>query len=143
MKCLGCNKCEDLPIMYLPKEAESIAKKLNINPKELGKQSKKINCYYIGRFDPDCKYFIENRCEIHRLRPLDCRSFPILPYYQKGMKFFLTYFCPAAESIDNAFINKTIRMWKKASPSKEWLKEYSKKFNCLKKFPYRKIKALR
>jgi Fe-S-cluster containining protein len=127
--------------MYLPKEAESISKKLNIDPKELGKQSKKINYYYIGRFDPDCKYFIKNRCEIHKLRPLDCRSFPIVPYYEDSkMKFLLTYFCPAAESVDNTFITKTIMMWKKANPPSEWLKEYSKKFSYLKKFPYKRLK---
>ena len=141
MKCLCCNKCENLPIMYLPKEAETIAKNLKINPKELGKESKKKDYYYIGRFDPDCKYFTQGKCGIHEIRPIDCRSFPIIPYFEKGkMNFLLTYFCPAAKSVDKTFIQQTIKMWKDANPPAEWLKEYSKKFSYLKKFPYKLIR---
>jgi Fe-S-cluster containining protein len=125
--------------MYLPQEAEEISKKLNINPKELGKKSNK-GYYYIGKDDPDCIYFQKGRCEIHKLRPLDCRSFPIVPFYNNGKtKFILTSFCPAVNTITRKDIEQVIALWKEANPSKEWLKEYSKKFDYLLKYPYRVI----
>ena len=139
MKCNLCNKCEELPVMYLPGEAEKIAKKLGITPDKLGKKSKQ-GFYYIGKNDKDCIYLQNGKCQMYELRPLDCRSFPIVPFYDKKMRFMLINFCKAAETIDKDFIEKTINEWKKAKPSEKWLKEYSKKFRYLRQFPYKLIK---
>jgi len=59
------------------------------------------------------------KCGIHNIRPLDCRSFPLIPVFNLDgtMTFRVDTECPSAETFSADYQTKLKKVWEKLLPS--------------------------
>ena len=92
--------------IFLPFELENIVSKTGIEPDQF--QTAQIEFtpgtpIDIGFITNDlpCPFLREDhRCGIYEFRPLDCRSFPLIPVFQSdgGLNFRVDHACPSAKT---------------------------------------------
>jgi Fe-S-cluster containining protein len=125
--------CErDEKVFFLPFEMEFIAERTGLDLKSTGafwrlkipvlSGSADGQSVSIGLKDRHriCPFLNEdNACALHRNRPFDCRSFPLLPtFYSDGSTSFeLREYCPLVQVLDlKYFIELYKRLWGFLSP---------------------------
>lgn len=137
--------CENVESAYfLPFEDEFIQEKLGLseNPfKETQNFSEKINSMVSidekGSVEKHCPFSVNQVCTIHEVRPMDCRSFPIFPYFEQkervqGMQFFVVDYCPIYSKLPKSFVESTVEAWRILFPylPSWWWREYNSDLKC-------------
>jgi len=106
-KCAGCGNCCETPgyVHITLKEAAKAAHFLGISPAFFKKKhlSKNGRGHVLkGKVRQGCVFFVNRRCTIYPVRPLQCRAFPFWKECfdaEKDWKLVKTY-CKGAGSID-------------------------------------------
>jgi Fe-S-cluster containining protein len=110
---LLCETTDSEQALFLPYELEYIQNQLHLtsNPFETILLGNQTYGYMSGK--RDCPYFKPPDCQIHDLRPFDCRSFPILPRFDpKGsVHFFLSPYCPLSDKTGTQFLRLIMSSW--------------------------------
>jgi len=135
---LGCSKnckiCEEGSLQFLPGEVEFLSKKLRIAKNKLA-HSYQIDGHIIWllpkikvpKIDKHCPFYKFGKCIKRYARPLDCRSYPLLPYLKKGkLSVKLDKQCPLVKQkkIKKEFIRRAFKAWKIVNPPKWWIEIY-------------------
>lgn len=142
---LLCEKCRDVPcerstseddVLLLPFESQFISQNL----RKKGSCSDIRTIRGIQTSNNKCPFFIKKRCRVHSFRPIDCRSFPLVPVFNNG--FFtlkISSSCSFGDRISQSFYDEMKVMWVKLLPvlSESWKKSYNKMISAyaLKKLP--------
>ena len=64
-----------------------------------------------------CPFFQNRRCAIHPHRPLDCRTYPLVPVFgEHDVLFKVSGVCPLRGGMDQPFIALMRRVWKRLLP---------------------------
>ncbi|PLX80000.1 MAG: hypothetical protein C0616_09450 [Desulfuromonas sp.] len=60
----------------------------------------------------------DHGCSIHAIRPLDCRSFPLIPFFcsDGSIAFRVDIECPSAKTISAAFQARLMEIWRNLLP---------------------------
>lgn len=117
----------------MPREIDFLSKKLNI-PKEKLANQHKINGHFVWGITVDeknCIFYKFGRCIKRSARPLDCRSYPIIPFLKKGkLDVKLESKCPLVKKkmIKKEILEKIRIAWQTVNPPDWWLKIY--KYQC-------------
>lgn len=125
--CRFCNIncCKRFYAILLPEEENFFEHKFDVET-PLGK----VKAVGSNQGKP-CPYLNENGfCRIYRIRPFDCRMWPVMLYYDfdKNEKvLYLDMDCPAAKEgrIPSELIEKIVEIIKKVNIDEEWLKKYT------------------
>jgi len=126
--CIGCS-CETVEsgerVTLLPYEAEYIECKL----KEKEKQDF-IPLINLMTEVEICPFLKDYKCSIHDIRPIDCRSYPIVPKYNGiDLSLVVSKVCPYWMKItkNEKFINLVEKIWAMLLPllDKTWWEEYA------------------
>jgi Fe-S-cluster containining protein len=132
-----CQECEMIEtLLLLPGEEDLILKRLgqvhmcqrNFRKDSFG------NCYEPS--NSNCTMLSQKgTCTIYEDRPLDCRSFPIVPHFSlsniNDIEFFVSdAYCPLGKDLTKlpaGFIFDTVKMWKYLLPGIHisWRKRYN------------------
>ena len=124
--CKGC-PCETLEageyVTLLPYEAEYIYNRLrNAGREHLASLVHKIS-------EPGiCPFLKQGRCSIHDVRPIDCRSYPMVPQFEgTKMHFAVSKMCPYWTEIGGQFVRLFKRAWLILGPllNEPWCKGYA------------------
>jgi len=128
--CKNCsiNCCRRFYAVLLPEEAARLSKVV-----EVFKVSTKYgDVYAVGARDgkPCPALTADGRCSIYKIRPVDCRMWPVMVYIDEktGEKVaYLDLECLAAAEgrIGEDFINRVLEGYKKLRIDTEWLKRYT------------------
>jgi Fe-S-cluster containining protein len=116
MNCGRCNCCE--------KEGNGIGVVLLLGEIIRGFQLK-TGIWYLAAGRP-CPYSSEGLCAIHACRPIDCQSFPVVPF-DGGRQVRRDPVCPLAFSdVVAEHIDHWARKWKEIGPllSPKWWEFY-------------------
>lgn len=124
---VDCNICENGWIQFLPGEIEFLSHKVKIPKSKIAKLYKMHGKKVWMRLQKDshCPFFNLGRCSIRKWRPMDCRSFPVVPKIIKNkIVMELCIRCPLVKKgeIKNTFIRKANEAWKIINPPRWWLK---------------------
>ena len=125
-ECQGapCEKGPDI-VVLLPFEAEFIRNKLR--EKKLKHAAQDIN--NIETETGACPFFQKDKCAIHCSRPIDCRTYPLMPIFRENtFEIRLLRGCPYGNDVPESFLKATSRVWQKLSPllSLHWKRKYNK-----------------
>lgn len=136
IECVECEKNEGL--LLLPSEQEIISERLGKekNNQMLFRQDGFGNYYEASNCN--CTMFSKKgRCTIYKDRPLDCRSFPVVPRFSltddTKVQFFISdTYCPLGKNISKLppnFIHDTVKTWKYLVPMipLSWKKLYNER----------------
>lgn len=64
-----------------------------------------------------CPFFRERRCAIHPHRPIDCRTYPMVPVFAPGSTTFsVSGVCPRRAGMDQPFIELMTAAWARLAP---------------------------
>jgi Fe-S-cluster containining protein len=77
-----------------------------------------------------CPFFVSRRCSIHPHRPIDCRTYPLVPRFALGeqrIAFSVSGVCPIRAGVDRPFIELMRVVWEKLHVrlSEDWKKTYA------------------
>ncbi len=128
----NCNICEKGALQYLPEEVAFLAKRTKVRKEKLA-NIYKINGHLVWTImsnDKHCPFYKSGRCMNRDARPLDCRSYPAIPYLKRGeLDVKLDEKCPLVKKniIPEGFLNRARDAWKIANPPSWWLKIYEGK----------------
>ncbi|MBN1232387.1 MAG: YkgJ family cysteine cluster protein [Candidatus Coatesbacteria bacterium] len=104
-RCIQCGACcrvEDGMVYITAIDEKSIAKHLSLPLFKFRRKYVTTDPEYFNKKclknedDGNCPFFVENKCSIYEVRPLQCRSFPFWPEFMKeenGIKKLLEL-CP-------------------------------------------------
>lgn len=127
LDCIGC-PCEAAEsgehVTLLPYEAEYIACKL----KKQGREDLALLINTISEAGI-CPFLKEDRCSIHNIRPIDCRSYPVVPKFDGiDLSFAMSKACPHWMQINDnqKFVDLFKQVWIMLLPllGKTWCEEY-------------------
>ena len=125
--CDRCSHCElasvGEKVIFLPYEAEYIATVLTSQ----GRQDDIPSLRGISR-DKLCPFFRQNRCALHPVRPIDCRSFPVVPKFTNdSVELHLGVNCPCCSLVNTEFKHLWASVWNVALPylPSEWRSDYN------------------
>jgi Fe-S-cluster containining protein len=114
-----CTDCADAPcevgpeqVTLLPFEAEFILGRLERAGVIASLEEVKgiAGCQH-------CPFFREHRCAIHPHRPVDCRTYPMVPVFAAGsIKFSVSGVCPRRAGMDEPFIRLMADVWENLAP---------------------------
>lgn len=121
----GCTQCEEREsLLLLPYEDELIklhlAREGRPSPSTFQQLSLrvrqcKVSVGYSQGGGPPCPMMERGTgmCAIYKARPLDCRSFPLVPRFldNGGLDFYLARYCPIALRLSPDFIRVTKQVW--------------------------------
>lgn len=136
---LGCtHKCEpghdrnaldSESVLYLPGERVYLANTLAevdgegakeyLQASSVFRSSTGYALHYIPG-NKTCAFFNGERCKFYSSRPIDCRSYPLVPkavFEKKGkayLRFFVDEVCPASNNTEH--ISRWIQVWQKIAP---------------------------
>jgi len=105
--------------IMLPFEREYLLSKTGITQEQLQYAPLEItpdiniDIGYITSAKP-CPYLTaDHECGIHSIRPLDCRSFPLIPFFNLDgtIAFRVDIECPSAKTLSAAHQEKLIGVW--------------------------------
>ncbi len=125
----NCSICEKGAMQYLPGEVNFLSKKTKV-PKEKLANLYKINGHSVWAImsnDEHCSFYKSGKCTNRDARPLDCRSYPAIPYLKRGkLDIKLDEKCPLVKKniIPEGFLDKARNAWKINNPPIWWLKIY-------------------
>jgi hypothetical protein len=129
-----CSICEDNFMQLLPGEIEYLSDQCKISKTKIA--NKHIlngkTVWMIRNNEKDCNFYKCGRCMKREIRPLDCRTYPVVPCFKNNkISARLSEECPLVKSnsICKEFIKKAVKSWKVANPPKWWMKIYEKE--CL------------
>lgn len=113
----NCDKCEDREdLLLLPSEEEFI---IQNQPSSKFCIKDEDGFCYIKDDSPCPKFNSNSKCDIYQFRPLDCRSFPVVPRFSLVNStsidfFFANSYCPLIKNkeLSKEFIKTTIYCWK-------------------------------
>lgn len=112
---IGCNFCEDREtLMLLPFEDEFMNIHLE-DDNEMFLRNENGFCYQPKGFKCS-KLHDSGICTVHKKRPFDCRSFPVVPYFslenKNGIDYYLAdKYCPILNDISRDFLRTTMDCW--------------------------------
>lgn len=127
--CIHCKKvpCEikNEKVVFLPLEEKFICHKL----KQAGYEIKISKIKQIA-YKKTCPFFDGRWCTIHKFRPFDCRSYPIIPMFDtvNSWNLSLSTNCPYCDDLPSAFIDIIKKAWRTIIPylSPSWEIIYNK-----------------
>ncbi len=120
--------------IMLPFEMEYILAKTDMNPEQLLQAEiefttdTKINIGFMTSEKPCPFLTAHNQCGIHEFRPLDCRSFPLIPVFNLEennskeadsgglLSFRIDNECPSSETLSPAYERELKTVWEKLLP---------------------------
>lgn len=76
-----------------------------------------------------CPFLKNGECSIHSFRPIDCRSYPLIPVFSKDLFVMkLLTRCPYRDNISKNFLNSISITWTKLLPflPPKWRQKYNK-----------------
>lgn len=126
-----CKSCHDSPcersiddVVLLPFEESFILDRLKENKVATNRITiKSIQTEII------CPCYVNKKCDIHSSRPIDCRSYPLIPIFLSNNKFSLKVSsnCPNSNKISQNFYKRTRAIWKAVFPllSEGWKTRYN------------------
>lgn len=114
-----CDLCEDNEtLVLLPAEAELIASSLPV----LNKHDAGRALAAASGSTEDCPMRCTacSSCHIYENRPLDCRSFPVVPEFSEdgndvNVRISRKY-CPIADKLPPGFVDSVRRVWQSLAP---------------------------
>jgi len=77
-----------------------------------------------------CPFFQGHRCAIHLHRPVDCRTYPMVPVFSESkIRYSVSGVCPIRAGMDQPFIRLMTRVWSRLAPSLSaaWKSEYDRR----------------
>ena len=110
--------------IMLPFELEYILSKTNIDPEKLQhtqiefSSDTTLNIGFMTCAVP-CPFLTpDNQCGIYEFRPLDCRSFPLIPFFNEdgSIRFYVDEVCPSAITFSPAYAEELKQIWKALLP---------------------------
>lgn len=110
--------------IMLPFEREHILAKTTIKPEQLHStridfvNGTHIDIGYITSSRP-CPFLSENNhCQIYDIRPLDCRSFPLIPVFQCDgtLTFRMDTECPSVDTFSLSYKHDFQELWHELLP---------------------------
>lgn len=76
-----------------------------------------------------CPFFVSRRCSIHPHRPIDCRTYPLVPTFgaKQEFEFTVSGVCPLRAGVDRPFIELMRDVWNKLLPllPPQWMQGYA------------------
>lgn len=134
----SCQDCEpNESLMLLPFEEEIIAERLRAARKEPVTFRQDASGYLVEQDNHICTMLnLSGTCLIYDHRPLDCRSFPVVPRFSLSnddVAFYLANtYCPLGKTpslLPDGFIPDVEKMWRLLAPMIElsWKAEYNSK----------------
>lgn len=124
-----CTDCAEVPcevgpeqVTLLPFEAEFIQSRLRAE----GREESIATIEGIAGC-ARCPFFQQQRCSIHPHRPLDCRTYPLVPDLRNGViDFQVSGVCPRWDGSDVPFVGLMAQVWRRLQPhlSEPWWREY-------------------
>jgi Fe-S-cluster containining protein len=95
-----------------------------------------LDCGLMG-FTREYPCLGQKGCAIYEFRPLDCRSFPIIPYFRPdgSIEFYLAPYCPLKDTLPLEFVSGLTSCWRQLSPVLSW--SWKSYYNSLSKYTYR------
>lgn len=130
--CLDCNGvCEDIQtgerVTFLPFEKEHIQDSLSKDGLTISGKSIKS----ISDNNPSPCPFLTNRCDLHKYRPFDCRSYPLIPSFNEdgSWKILFSKRCPYTGKTSKTFFDIVENSWKIIFPflTESWKQSYNRK----------------
>jgi Fe-S-cluster containining protein len=125
-----CTNCAEAPcevgpeqVTLLPFEAEYIQTRLAREGRHQSLET--INS--IAGCDR-CPFFEDKRCAIHPHRPIDCRTYPLVPVFQgDDLTFQVSGVCPLRAGMDQPFIELMEAVWQRLLHllPQDWRREYN------------------
>ncbi|MBR9683774.1 hypothetical protein GOV03_04510 [Candidatus Woesearchaeota archaeon] len=67
----------------------------------------------------------EEKCKIYSKRPLDCRTYPLMMWFDDKIIFGLDGDCPKIKEITPEDIEKTKQEWLNSKLPLSWIKAYT------------------
>lgn len=127
----NCKICEQSHMLFLPNEMEYLSKKNKIKKNNFANHHKinRKKIWVILEEEKNCPFFKFGKCIKRNARPLDCRSFPAVPYYTKEkISVKLDEICPLVKKnkISKKFVLNAKKAWQTIAPPKWWIKIYEK-----------------
>ncbi len=121
-----CNKCEEREVLVLLPEEETFL------PHERVSKALQSELTAVSGVKGPCPahHPCVQGCAIYRHRPIDCRSFPIVPHFEAdgtvGIRVSRSY-CPIADSVPHGFADAVQAAWHLLAPHlpKEWKQKYN------------------
>jgi len=111
--------------IMLPFEREYILSKTNLNSEQLQHESIEfspgvfIDIGFMNSSKP-CPFLTNtNKCGIYDIRPLDCRSFPLIPFFYQDetITFRVDAECPSANTFSATYQTQLIKVWQDFLPN--------------------------
>ncbi|MFC1800799.1 YkgJ family cysteine cluster protein [Nanoarchaeota archaeon] len=102
MDCGSCTWCEDNEetVTLFPFEDEFISKKLGENIEQFELQCKEGKVKSLNKPTLHCRFYKDNRCSRHDLRPVCCRIYPFNPKIEDNkLNLYIDLSCPIANKI--------------------------------------------
>jgi len=127
--CTDCVEapCEVWPeqVTLLPFEDEFIQKRLAAEGRDVSLETVRgiAGCR-------ECPFFQNRRCAIHPHRPVDCRTYPMVPVFSRpDPEFKVSGVCPLREGMDLPFIRLMRGVWMRLSPrlTSQWKSGYDRR----------------
>jgi len=114
-----CTDCADAPcevgpeqVTLLPFEAEFIVQRLEHTGMRVSLEEVKgiAGCQH-------CPFFQSRRCAIHPHRPVDCRTYPMVPVFAAdSITFSVSGVCPRRAGMDEPFVQLMAGVWEHLAP---------------------------
>ena len=125
-----CTDCAEVPcevgpeqVTLLPHEAEFIQVRLKADGEDVP-----ITMIEGIAGCERCPFFRQQRCSIHPHRPIDCRTYPLVPALVDGeIRFQVSGVCPRWDGTDQPFVQLMEGVWRQLNPhlSLKWWQEYA------------------
>jgi Fe-S-cluster containining protein len=76
-----------------------------------------------------CPFFVGRRCSIHPHRPIDCRTYPLVPTFKEpcAFSFSVSGVCPLRTGVDRPFVSLMTGVWRRLLPrlTPAWKSQYA------------------
>ncbi len=127
-----CSDCEDAPcevgpeqVTLLPFEDEFIRDRLAARGAHVALETIHdiAGCKH-------CPFFRARRCAIHPHRPVDCRTYPMVPVFVgNGVTYTVSGVCPRRAGMDLPFMKLMSAVWNRLTPflPKAWMAAYNER----------------
>jgi Fe-S-cluster containining protein len=134
-----CQKCLDIPCELSKKERVTFLpyEELYIQNRYSERGAISRSCATKGITTRGaCPFLNSGRCNLHQLRPIDCRSYPLTPFFgsEKTWQLKISPVCQYASMIPNSFVDLMLGVWGRLVPHLDlkWRISYNKRQPLLK-----------
>jgi Fe-S-cluster containining protein len=102
-------------VLFLPYEREYIMDRVGLKESPFQQIELPSGQYGMMDYRKNCPFLIYKGCDIRPFRPLDCRSFPIYPWfpdsYDAPVEFYLAPYCPLKDDLTSQYIDCMLKSW--------------------------------